>query len=490
MTITDQSPVLVGVGHVEQRIDDVLESREPIELMMDAIRRAAADTNSSNVLSKVTSIRVIKGVWPYENPARYIASKLALNGVETGITVFGGNGVQSTLSDLCNAILSGEHEMALIVGAECGRTQARARKQQINLNWQSIPGKPDWQLQSTIGVRNDVEAARGIGSAIVMFPLIDNALRYERNESIPAHAERISELWSRFSAVAAQNPHAWLREQKSAKEIRTPGPNNRPISFPYPKLMNANNNVDQGAAFIVCSASTARRLQIPKEKWVFPWAGTDAHDTYGISNRANFLSAPGLRTAAAECLELAELTPAELDHVDLYSCFPAAVQVAVKEIGLDPMRPLTVTGGLTFAGGPLNNYVTHAVVRMVEVLRDQPEAHGLITANGGILTKHAMIVYSCEPPKQPFQYRDVQDKVPTTGNRKAELHPNGPLTVETYSISYKGDRPARGIAACLSEYGTRTWGIINDIEVLQDMTQTEYCGQTARLDADGILDFA
>ena len=487
MNVNARAPVLVGVAHVEQRIDDVNEAREPIDLMEDAIRLALEDTGRPDLVEYTTSIRVIKGVWPYTNPARFLASNLNLNGVETGITVFGGNGVQSTLNDACVAIRDGRHEVVMITGAECGRTQARARKSKVELKWRDVPGTPDWQLRSNIGQRNDVEAARGVGSAILMYPLFDNALRYLRNETVDQHITRISQLWSRFSKVATTNPHAWIRDFKTATEIRTPGPSNRHVSFPYPKLMNANNNVDQGAALVLCSQDLAKKLGVPRDKWIYPWAGTDAHDTYVLSQRANFHSAPGLRTAAAKCLEMSELTPDEVDHVDIYSCFPSAVQVAAREIGFNEQRPLTVTGGLTFGGGPLNNYVTHAIVRMAEILRTQPDAKGLVTANGGILTKHAMVVYSKTPPKTIFQHRDVQDAVPKDGQRDVELQPQGELSIETYSIAYHGDNPARGIVSCLSESGTRTWGTVADRDVLQDMTESEYCGRSANMASDGTL---
>src|SRR4030095_3682634 len=99
----------------------------------------------------------------------------------------------------------------------------------------------------------------------------ENALRYARGESIAAHLVRISELWSRFSEVASRNPHAWLREPHSAEEIRTPSPDNRPVSFPYPKLMNSNNNVDQAAALIMCSVAAAARVRAVADRWIYAW---------------------------------------------------------------------------------------------------------------------------------------------------------------------------------------------------------------------------
>ena len=172
------------------------------------------------------------------------------------------------------------------------------------------------------------------------------------------------------------------------------------MSFPYPKLMNSNNSVDQAAALILCSESRATALGIPREKWIYPWSGSDAHDHYFVSNRDNLYSSPGNSHRRSKGARTGTTRSAAIDLLDVYSCFPVAVQVAAREIGLDQSRPLTITGGLTFAGGPLNNYVMHSIATMAELLRATPAKRGLITANGGYLTKHAFGVYSGEKPGQ------------------------------------------------------------------------------------------
>ena len=183
--------------------------------------------------------------------------------------------------------------------------------------------------------------------------------------------KRVSELWARFSRVAAENPHAWIREPVEAETIRTPSATNRPISFPYTKMMNANMSVDMAAALILCSVEKARLLGVPEAQWVFPVSGVQGYDHFSASVRDNFYSSPAIRFVGERVLELAGASPADLTHVDLYSCFPSAVQVAAAELKLSEERPLTVTGGLTFGGGPLNNYVMHAVARTVSKVDGQ-----------------------------------------------------------------------------------------------------------------------
>jgi acetyl-CoA C-acetyltransferase len=482
-------PVLVGISQLEQRIKDPAQGKEPIELMLDAVRAAAADAGSQQLLTKATSVRVIRGIWPYQNPARVVADAAGIPNAETALTPYGGNYVQSVVNQSALDIQAGRHEVIVITGAECGYAQARARKQGIELAWQQAAGKPDRLIGEDKNMRHEAEKAVGIGQPIQLYPLFENALRHARGESIEAHLVRISELWSRFSAVASRNPHAWLRERHSAEEIRTASATNRPVSFPYPKLMNSNNNVDQGAALILCSTAAAKRFGIPTQRWIYPWAGTDAHDHYFVSNRDNLYSSPAIRFAGKRCLELAGLTTAALDHVDLYSCFPVAVEVAAAELGLDELRPLTVTGGLTFAGGPLNNYVMHSIARMAELLREAPSAKGLITANGGYLTKHAFGVYAAEPPPAPFRHEDLQDKVDATPSRDVVLNHRGAVTVESYTVMYGADGPTIGHVACRLADGRRAWGNTRDAAILAAMTREEFCGRAAKLDGANEVTF-
>ena len=82
------------------------------------------------------------------------------------------------------------------------------------------------------------------------------------------------------------------------------------------------------------------------------------------SRRRNVAESPAVRESARIALHQAGLFVSDLEHFDIYSCFPSAVQIAMKEIGIkdDDPRPLTVTGGLPFFGGPGNNYSMHAIV--------------------------------------------------------------------------------------------------------------------------------
>ncbi len=474
-----ETPVIVGIAHVDQRDADPANAREPFDLMLAASKRAADDAGIQGIAP--SSIRVVRGMWPYQNPAAGLAEAIGATHAETVITPYGGNFVQTTLNVSALDILSGAHDLILLTGAECGQTQARAAKQGIELDWQSLGGQPDREIGVDVEMRHDAEKAIRLGRPIQVYPLFETALRHARGLTVLQHIEDVSQLWAGFSAVAAQNPNAWIQEAKTAEEIRTPSATNRPVSYPYPKFMNSNNNVDQGAAIIICSVARAQALGIDPSKWIFPWAGTDAHDHYFVSNRDNLYSSPAIRLAGNRCLELANLSVSDLDHVDVYSCFPSAVQVAAREMGLDATKPLTVTGGLTWAGGPLNNYVMHSIVRMAEVLRAAPGQKGLVTANGGYLTKHAFGVYSTEPPPTDFQHADLQTEVDALPKKDVLQDFDGQATTEAYSVMYGADGPNKAFVACLAADQQRTWGIVEDTETLQEMIEEEFIGRSVNL---------
>jgi len=334
----------------------------------------------------------------------------------------------------------------------------------------------------------DAEIRIGLGQPASVYPLFEQALRIANGESIEDHLKRVGELWARFNAVAVGNPHAWIRKPVTAEEIWQPGPENRMISWPYTKLMNSNNMVDQGAALVLTSVEQATRLRIPAERWVYPHAGTDAHDTPAIADRAELYRSPAIRIAGARALELAGLGIDEVDHVDLYSCFPSAVQVAAGELGLsvdDSARPLTVTGGLTFAGGPWNNYVMHSIATMAELLVANPGRRGLITANGGYLTKHSFGVYGTQPPAE-FRWENMQSAVDREPTRQGLVEWEGVGTVEAWTTPFNREgQPEKAFLAVRTPEGSRALAVIADPAAAEETVRADIGGAKVSVTADG-----
>jgi len=485
--VNPNTPVIIGVAQLQQRVTELKDAKEPIDLMVDAVRQAASDAGNPGLLTSVDSIRVVRGLWRYRQPAGYVAESIGCPDAEKVGTCYGGNMVQSTLNASAMDILSGDRSLIVLTGAEIGNTQAKARKADYELPKKETEGKYDRIIGVEAVMSGEAEQAREIQQPIQVYPMFENALRHYQGESIDEHQTKVSELWSRFSDVAAANPHAWIRDPVTAESIRTASPRNRMVSFPYPKLMNSNNAVDMASAIVMCSVGKARQLGIDESKWVYPWTGTDAHDTYFVSERDNLYSCPAIRIAGLRALELAGLNVDEVDFVDVYSCFPSAVQIAARELGLPLNRQLTVTGGLTFGGGPLNNYVMHSISRMIEVLRDNPGKKGFITANGGFLTKHAFGVYSTEAPSADFQHQNLQPEVDECPTREWLIDYRGEVTIESYTVMFAGNDPLIGHTACLTKDGKRTWANTSDMDVMRSMLTEEFCGRSASIDGAGNL---
>ncbi len=486
MPIDPRTPVLVGYGQVNQRDGD--PTIEPVDLMERAAR-AAADPR---VLEAVDSVRIVNLLsWRYRNPGLLLAQRIRSPHADSRYTSIGGNVPQALVNQACLDIQRGRTDTVLIAGAETWRTRTKVRAAGGKLEWtkqdESVPAPQG--ADDEFQMAGPVEIKIHLDRPAYVYPMFEQALRISAGETPDEHRRRIGELWARFSAVAERNPHAWSRDPVSAEEIWRPGPRNRMISSPYTKLMNSNNMVDQGAALILTSAEKATYLQIPTDRWVFPYAGTDAHDTYLIGERAEFDRSPAIRLAGRRVLELAGTGIDDVGLVDVYSCFPSAVQVAANELGLpldDVGRPLTVTGGLTFAGGPWNNYVSHSIATMAEQLVSAPGTLGLITANGGYLTKHSFGVYGTQPPDGEFRWEDVQSAVDAEPTRIAEQDWAGVGTVESWTTPFTRDGvPEKVFLAVRTPEDTRALAVITGASEAETSTMEDIAGAKVRVHADG-----
>jgi acetyl-CoA C-acetyltransferase len=485
-----RTPVIVGVGQVIDRGDD---SPEPVELLAEAARVALADSGSHGLASAIDSIRVVRLLsWRYRDPGALVAASIGAKPRHTAYTTDGGQTPQSLLNRTAADIQAGRTDVVVLGGAESWRTRMAHRKRGSRPDWTKQPddSAPAEVFGSELDMTNEIETALDIIRPVQVYPMFESALRYAAGRSIDDHTAHIGALWSRLSAVGATNPYAALPRELSGDEIATPSASNRLIGFPYTKLLCSNNSVNQAAALIICSFERARSLGVSADRMVFPLSGAEAHDTQYVSNRRDLHSSPAIRVAGRAALELAGASAGDLAHVDLYSCFPSAVEVAAAELGLDIERQLTVTGGLTFAGGPWNNYVSHSIATMVDLLREDASSVGLCSGNGGLLTKHAFGVYSTQPPSDGF--RATSPEVDGVALREvADGDVTGPAVVEAYTVMHDGEgRPEIALMTALLPDGRRTWRTCREGEVIAAMTKQELCGQPVDLRAGGEISVA
>jgi len=489
-SIPGRTPVIVGAAQIVQRAPDPAKAREPLLLMEDALRAAAEDAGAPALLAQADSVAVCQGLTDYGNPAAWLAERFGVR-AESVLGLISGTTVQQLVSDAARAIEAGTRDVVLIAGGEAENSARRVRRAGAKPVRSKAEGpEPDRRLGVRLSAADwkgpDVSA--GLASPAACFAVFETALRHRLGLTVADHRARIAGLWARNARVAAENPHAWVRRAPSAHEIATPSPQNPWIAAPYTKLLVANMVVDQAAALIVCSAERARRLGIAEACWVYPHAGAEAVVVRSVSERETLAAEPPLALVAQRACALAELEPKDAAFLDFYSCFPAPVQLTAEALGIPLERALTVTGGLTYGGGPFNSYVLHAIATVVAKLRAQRGARALVTAVGGFFSKHAAGVYGGAPLERcdgaGFAFADLADEVRAIPRREHEGAYTGEAEIEAYAVNAEAGQLTRAVVACRTPSGARTWARASDAALAERFAHEDLIGTRVRIASD------
>lgn len=451
MTRSDQrTPVIIGVGQVEDRPADPARGLDPVALMAGALRVADIDAGGG-WLSRIETLGVVRQIsFPeLDDPAAELARRLGVAPTQ-GVTSSypGGDTPVAMLHTAARAIAAGQIAVAAVVGGEALRTAA-AR----------CSSKADPLYQITVHNRRSLAHRYGLVAPTDVYPLYENATRAAWGQSLAEAQAESGAIWAAMSRVAADNPHAWLRRARTAAEIVTPSPDNRPIAWPYTKLTVANSAVNQGAGFLVASLAAARAAGIPEARLVYVGAGAAAAEPADYLRRDRYDRSTGMAVSLTRALTANGLTTADLDMIELYSCFPCVPKMACRVLGWPVDRPATVVGGLTFGGGPIGNYMSHAAATMVDRLRVSGR-HGLLFANGGYLTKSHTILLSRVPPAPGtvLARADWQDEANAARDPVPPLLDTyaGPGTIETYTVLFdRSGAPRFGIVVARTPAGER-----------------------------------
>jgi acetyl-CoA C-acetyltransferase len=481
-SIDPHTPVIVGVGQLNRHEED---DRDAVDLMVDVVRTAIADADAASIPDRIDLIAVVDGLWSWTDPARLVTDRLGAAAARTMLTSFGGQIPQTLTAALAARIGTGELDLAVVCGGEVNRTRRRARREGRELRRVAQePGvEPTERFGSGLHLGTELEQARGLVDPATAYAVIESVLMAANQEGPDAHRRQMGELWARFAAVAAQNAHAADRSRPDAGQITTVTPRNRMVVWPYTKALCANNDVDMAAALILCSAEAATDLGIDRDLWVFPWAGTRADDTHQLGARERLDRSPALAEAGRAVLDHCRLGVEDLDHLELYGCFPSIVEMTTDALEIDRRRPLTMTGGLGFAGAAMNTSTLHGLCAMTDGLRRQPGT-GLVQGNGGYATNHAFGVYSSQPPERPFVDIDRQSEVSLAARRVAAADAAGPVEIEGYAVRFDRAGPTGAVVACLTTDGARAWGSSTSPDVMATL-MLGAVGLTGRLAADG-----
>jgi acetyl-CoA C-acetyltransferase len=493
MPVDPRTPVVVGVGQFTERIDDPdYRGMSSVDLATEAVRAALSDTGA-DVSAVAQAIEVFVGLRQFEictpftkpplgasdNYVRSVAQRVGADPARAVLEPIGGNGSQKVVTEFAGAIAAGEIEVALVLGSEPGSTAKY---------FSGCDDKPDFtenvggQLEDRgYGFEqymNEYTAAHGLTGAPVQYGLLDNARRARLGLSVEAYRHAMAELFAPFSKVAAKNPFSSSPVERSVEEIETVTDENRMICDPYPRLLVARDTVNQGAAALIMSVAAARRLGVPETKWVYLRGHADQTEQ-ALLDRVDLSISVSAKQAVAEALRVAGIGMDEVSTFDLYSCFPFPVFAVCDEFGLasDDPRGLTLTGGLPYFGGPGNSYSLHGIAETVAEMRDKPGTFGLVGANGGIMSKYSVGIYSTEAGDwAPDRSKELQRGIAALPTVAVTRNAEGLATVETYSVRYDWPVTTGVIIGRLVSDDSRFMALTDDEELVALLTSGDPLG--------------
>lgn len=490
--VDSRTPVIVGVGQFTERIDDPgYRGMSAVDLATEAVRAALTDTGldataAAKAIETVYALRQfeISGPMPAtlgksNNYPRSVMRRVGGDPARVVLEPVGGQGPQKLVTEAGNAIAAGEFDVAMVIGSEPGSTARYFAERDDKPDFtEHVDGQLEDRGHQVHQYFTDYTVAHGLTGAAVQYGLLDNARRSRLGLGVAEYRRQMAELFAPLSKVAAKNPFSSSPVERSVDEIITVTDDNRMICDPYPRLLVARDQVNQGAAAIMMSVAAARRLGVPEEKWVYLHGHSDMTEQ-GVLDRVDLGASPATVHAVREALRVAQIGVDDISTFDLYSCFPFPVFVACEALGIDGDDPrgLTVTGGLPYFGGPGNSYSLHAIAETAAQMRDRPGQYGLVGANGGTMSKYSVGIYSTLPADwRNDDSERLNADVATLPAVAVTERPEGRATIETYSVRY--DWPVRTgiIVGRLDSDNSRFLAISEDEDLVALMSDGDPLG--------------
>jgi acetyl-CoA C-acetyltransferase len=493
MSVEPSTPVVVAAAAVTHHAGEGFVPASATDLMLEAVQRAlaGAGTAGGELGRLVGEVLVPHGTWPEPDPGRAVAHAVGAPGARSVRAELGV--LQHTLvARAARALAEGSIEAAVVVGGEnrwsgvvCGKAGTVVPGAPAAASAQ----EPDELLTPDTMVISAVEIERDLTTAAHQYAIIESALRHHQGRTVEEHQRHLGELWARFAAIAAATPSAWDRRGLGPDDIAVESDTNRLIAAPYTKWLVSQWNVDQSAALVLTTVATAERLGVPRSQWVFPLALVESNLVVTLPERADLHRWPAMAVCGAHALDAAGVTVGDIGPVDLYSCFPAAVQVTATELSLGLERDLTLTGGMTFGGGPYDNYVLQSMVAMVERLRHgPPDVIGLTTAVSGLLTKPAVTVWSAGDPRRSTAVLDVTEAArDATPTRTVDPSATGVGRIAGCTVVPGSDGARTAVAVVDVDGGARTVATTSEPSSVAGLLADDPVGRAVVLSEAGAL---
>jgi acetyl-CoA C-acetyltransferase len=486
MPANNRLPCIVGVAQKTWRAEGG-NAPHPLLQNLEVASAALADCGNPGILRCIDELDVVRSLsWHYDDLPAELAGALGLPAGERKLSGMSGTGPQRFLGEAADNILQGQRRAVLVSGAEALATVKRAMKTGARLDWPKAHSKPEYPFEDPA---HPSERRHDIRQAYTTFAMLDSARRAHLGMTPDENRRQEAQMMARLSARAAANPMAWFRKEHSAASLFDLADNDRMVATPFSRNTMAFMDVDMAAALLITSHELADELNIPTAQRIYlhGW-GYDKSPPY-IAQRAELHHSPEMRAACEQALAMAGVSAADIDFLDLYSCFASNINFTRDVLGIagDDPRALTVTGGLPYFGGPGNNYTTHAIATMVELLRSNPGSRGLVSAVGMHMTNHSFAVYSSQPRELnaiPLRGPDVDER--QTATREIVDDATGPAVVVGYTVLH-GNADPYALAICELENGARCYARCDDADTVSAMQREEWVGRNIRLNcANGV----
>ena len=443
-------PVIVGVGQVVAQWDgaDPNQAPSPIGLITQSIASAKADAGLNPAHQEFDRLVVVRAFadslrTPFDpfgkaaNLPAAVAESASIRANEIIYSPAGGEQPQFLVNELSNSISRGDIDMALITGGEANGALKTALKQSIQLNWASDISAEIEDRGPQTDFISRYEVANGMGLPPQTYAAMEESLRARLGLTKTEYLDYIGAICAGLSVTAQQNAFAQFPQAMTREFLAEPSAKNYPICDPYLKWHVAQDAVNQASSLILTSTQKARELGIAEDKWIYLHGYADVQDKK-VCLRPELSKSLALELALTSAIGRAGISQTDISYRDIYSCFPIVVHLAAEILGLDPTQDeMTVTGGLPFFGGAGNNYSTHGIASMVDKLRGDRDAYGLVLANGGYLSKQSAGIYSAQAPSVFTDYstKDTEQAI----SRQAEfklLEQDCEAVIEAYTVRH------------------------------------------------------
>ena len=466
-----KKPVVIGLGITQQK-GSYAELDEALFLMEKVAMRAINDCGNPKIKDFIDVIDIPKGFWRYRDPGKWIAEKNNFSNAKTSVNKIGVL-QQHLINNTCNKIIKGEIRAGLILGGESRAKMIAALKEGVEYKEMELSTNPDQYVKAKDDLYGEGEAeALGL-MAVGYYAVMESAMRKSKSLTLKEHEDYLGSMYAEFSEIASKNQYAASDKSISKDQIMLANNDNKPMAYPYNKYHCTSWNVSQASAILICEEELADQLNISKQKRIYPMASSETNHMIALIQRPSLISSAGLKLASEKINEVIDKHSINLDLIDLYSCFPVAVQQFENVLNLNTKISKTITGAMPFAGGPLNNYMLHATVQALLKLRNQ-SGNSLITGVSGMMTKQSFCLWSSEY-QMPFYHVDVTKKAQQLDKpipiSKAK-HGNG--IVIGYTVLYEGTQPSLGVFYIEDSQGERKVVTSQDKEIISSMREKEW----------------